>query len=58
MPVVLVTPEAMRRPEAPYCQLLRDSGFEVRFPHDPAMARQQALPVERRVFVGLVVGGT
>lgn len=48
MPAVLVTPEAMRHPAAPYCQLLEQSGFEFRFPQHPQMARGGS-PVEQVV---------
>jgi len=32
MPTVVITPEVMRDPEAPYARLLREAGFEVRYP--------------------------
>lgn len=39
MSAVLITPEAMRDPDAPYCRLLAEAGFEFRFPTTPDMAR-------------------
>ena len=39
MPAVLVTPEAMRNPDGPYCRILAEAGLEVRFPKHPQLAR-------------------
>lgn len=39
MPTVLITPEAMRDVPAPYVRILRDAGFEVRYPVNPLFAR-------------------
>src|SRR6185503_4346368 len=39
MPTVLITPEAMRDVPGPYVRILRDAGFEVRYPSNPLFAR-------------------
>jgi phosphoglycerate dehydrogenase-like enzyme len=39
MPTVLITPEAMRHVEGPYVQILREAGFDVRYPRNPQFAR-------------------
>ena len=39
MPMVLLTPEAMRDVPGPYLQVLREAGFEFRYPKDPFFAR-------------------
>lgn len=39
MPVALITPEAMRDVPAPYVDILREGGFEVRYPRNPLFAR-------------------
>lgn len=39
MPVVLITPEAMREKPAPYVTMLREAGFEVRYPKNPVFTR-------------------
>jgi D-3-phosphoglycerate dehydrogenase len=39
MPTVLITPEAMRDVPGPYVKILRDAGFEVRYPTNRTFAR-------------------
>ncbi len=39
MPVALITPEAMREKPAPYVDILRDAGFEIRYPKNPIFTR-------------------
>lgn len=39
MPTVLITPEAMRNVPGPYLKILRDAGFEIRYPKDAFFAR-------------------
>ncbi len=39
MPTVLITPEALRDKEGPHTQVLREAGFEYRFPKNPQLAR-------------------
>ncbi len=46
MPVALITPEAMREQPAPYVHLLREAGFEVRYPKNPYFARGLGGPAE------------
>lgn len=46
MPTVLITPEAMREQPAPYVDLLRAAGFEIRYPKNPRFARGLGGPAE------------
>jgi phosphoglycerate dehydrogenase-like enzyme len=46
MPVALITPEAMREQPAPYVRILREAGFEVRYPKNPRFARGLGGPAE------------
>lgn len=46
MPTVLITPEAMREQPAPYVDLLRAAGFEIRYPRNPQFARGLGGPAE------------
>ena len=39
MPTVLILPEMMREVQAPYVDVLRDAGFQVRYPSNPLVAR-------------------
>lgn len=39
MPVVLITPEAMREQPHPYVPALLEAGFEIRYPKNPQFAR-------------------
>jgi len=39
MPVALITPEEMIRNPGPEAQILRDAGFEVRYPADTTFTR-------------------
>ena len=40
MPTVLISPEAfLHQPEASYARLLRDAGFEIRYPQNPTFTR-------------------
>jgi D-3-phosphoglycerate dehydrogenase len=39
MPTVLITPESMREVPAPYVKILRDAGFQIRYPKNPLLAR-------------------
>src|SRR5688572_11486288 len=39
MPTVLITPEAMRDVPGPYVKILREAGFEIRYPVNPLFAR-------------------
>lgn len=39
MPTVLITPESMLRVQAPYVDILRQGGFEIRYPKNPVLAR-------------------
>jgi D-3-phosphoglycerate dehydrogenase / 2-oxoglutarate reductase len=39
MPVCLITPEAMREKPAPYVTILKEAGFEVRYPKNPIFTR-------------------
>lgn len=39
MPTVLITPEALREVPGPYVRILRDAGFDVRYPQNPQFAR-------------------
>ncbi len=39
MPIVLITPEAMREKNGAYVAVLQDAGFEVRYPQNPHFAR-------------------
>jgi phosphoglycerate dehydrogenase-like enzyme len=39
MPVALITPEAMREKPAPYVSMLKEAGFEVRYPKNPIFTR-------------------
>jgi len=41
MPVALVVPEMLQGDDVPCVKLLREAGFEVRFPKDPQIARGQ-----------------
>ena len=41
MPTVMIAPEAMQHPDGPYSQLLREAGFDVRFPKNLGLARGQ-----------------
>lgn len=46
MPTVLITPEAMREVAGPYVKLLRQAGFEIRYPKNPVFARGNANATE------------
>ena len=46
MPVTLITPEAMREQPAPYVRMLREAGFEVRYPRNTKFARGLGGPAE------------
>jgi len=39
MPTVLITPETMRHKPAPYVDILREAGFEIRYSKDPLFTR-------------------
>lgn len=39
MPTVLIVPESMRDVPAPYVKILRDAGFEIRYPQNRVLAR-------------------
>ena len=39
MPTVLIVPESMRDVPAPYVKILRDAGFQIRYPKNPLLAR-------------------
>jgi D-3-phosphoglycerate dehydrogenase len=39
MPIVQISPEAMLHKAAPYVDILRDAGFEIRYPKNPQFAR-------------------
>ena len=41
MPTVLIVPEMMREVAAPYVDLLQEAGFEVAYPANPTLARNQ-----------------
>ncbi len=61
MPVALITPEAMREQPAPYVDILRAAGFEVRYPKDPHFTRglgthEQAIE-EYRGISAAIAGG-
>jgi len=61
MPVALITPEEMIRTPGPEAQILRDAGFEVRYPADTTFTRglgteEETIRVLRGVS-GLLAGG-
>src|SRR5438094_343057 len=61
MPVALITPEAMREKPAPYVDILREAGFEIRYPNDPYFTRglgthEQAVE-EYRGISAAIAGG-
>ncbi len=39
MPIAMINPEAMLHKDAPYVAILREGGFEVRYPTNPQLAR-------------------
>jgi len=39
MPIVQINPEAMLNKPAPYVDILREAGFEIRYPRNPELAR-------------------
>lgn len=39
MPTVLITPESMLRVQAPYVTILKEGGFDIRYPKNPQLAR-------------------
>jgi phosphoglycerate dehydrogenase-like enzyme len=39
MPTALITPESMLRKSAPYVEILRAGGFDIRYPKNPLLAR-------------------
>src|SRR5579872_5349353 len=61
MPVALITPEEMIRKPGPEAQILRDAGFEVRYPEDSTFTRGLKSEEETiRVLSGiqgLIAGG-
>jgi phosphoglycerate dehydrogenase-like enzyme len=60
-PIVLITPEAMREVEAPYVDLCREAGFEVRYPKNPHLARglcgEQEAVAELQGVSAVLAGG-
>ena len=61
MPTVLITPESMLRVQAPYVTILREGGFEIRYPKNPLLARglvSDAETIEElRGMEAVIVGG-
>jgi phosphoglycerate dehydrogenase-like enzyme len=61
MPTVLIVPEAMRDVPARYVNILRDAGFDIRYPRDPVFARgyndEAATIAELRPVQAVIAGG-
>lgn len=62
MPTVLITPEAfLNKPEVSYARILRDAGFEIRYPKNPIFTRglgpESETIEELRDCVALIAGG-
>lgn len=61
MPTVLIAPEAMQNPDGPYCRLLREAGFEVRFPQRFGLPRgllsHEEMLEELDGVAGTIAGG-
>ena len=61
MPIVLITPEAMREKNAPYVDMFREAGFEVRYPKNRYFARglcdDQETIEELRDAAAVLAGG-
>jgi phosphoglycerate dehydrogenase-like enzyme len=61
MPTVVISPETMREKSAPYVDLLREAGFDVRYPKDPLFTRglggEKQTIEELRGAVAVIAGG-
>jgi len=60
MPVALITPEAMREKPAPYVEMLREAGFEIRYPKNPIFTRglcSEAETIDELSVASAVIAG-
>ena len=61
MPTTLITPEVMLHKPAPYVDILRAGGFEIRYPNNPLLARgllsQQETIAELDAIEAVIAGG-
>src|SRR5262245_46893814 len=61
MPTAHITPECMAHNPAPYVTILRDGGFEVRYPKNPLLARgllsQEETIAELATVEAVIAGG-
>jgi len=60
MAVVLITPEAMREKPAPYVDILREAGFEIRYPKNPIFTRghcSEAETIDELSVASAVIAG-
>jgi D-3-phosphoglycerate dehydrogenase/(S)-sulfolactate dehydrogenase len=60
MAVVLITPEAMREKPAPYVDIVREAGFEVRYPKNPIFTRghcSEAETIDELSVASAVIAG-
>ncbi len=61
MPTVLITPEAYRDSDGPHVALLREAGFDIRYPVDPRFARglaaEEKAVEELGVAEAVIAGG-
>lgn len=60
MPTVLITPEAMLHRPAPYVTMLREAGFDIRYPEDPHFTRglgTEAQSIEQLRGAAAVIAG-
>jgi phosphoglycerate dehydrogenase-like enzyme len=61
MPTVLITPEAMLHRPAPYVDMLREAGFDIRYPENPHFTRGLGTEAETidqlRGAAAVVAGG-
>jgi len=61
MPTVLITPEVMREKPAPYVDILKEAGFDIRYPVDPLLHRglgtEEATIRELEGIDAIIAGG-